>query len=446
MPYLEIKQERLPQTDRELWAWVRSTWGLTIPHKRICPHHTTPFRAFADAYFARYPVTVWKASRGFGGKSSLMALLALTEMATLGARVTILGGSGQQSERVHETMREAWNYRNAPRELLAKEPTRLETSLNNGGHVRALMASEASVRGPHPQRLRGDEIEDMKLSLLDSAFGQPQKSRGIEQQTVLSSTHHIPDGTMSTVLRRAEDRGWPVYEWCWRESLEPHGWLPMSEVEIKRMLITDLMFQVEYDMQAPSEEARAILREFVEAYYDPQLGEYAGDLGEYIEIEPPMPGASYAHGGDWAKEEDWTIINTYRTDVKPWRLVAWQRLGRQPWPQMVAAYDERKRRFGGVGCHDNTGLGDVVDDLLLEKKDVHGIQLVGKMRQEIFSEYIKAIENREVLAPRIDFAFNEHRYVRRLDLQGSGHPPDSFVAGALAWHARNYAPKRWEVW
>ena len=28
---------------------------------------------------------------------------------------------------------------------------------------------------------------------------------------------------MTAALRRAAEQGWPVYEWCWQETLEPHG-------------------------------------------------------------------------------------------------------------------------------------------------------------------------------------------------------------------------------
>jgi hypothetical protein len=57
----------------------------------VCPGHSTPWRAFCDAYFARTPVQVWVASRGFGGKSFLLSLLGLVEALTLGADTNLLG-------------------------------------------------------------------------------------------------------------------------------------------------------------------------------------------------------------------------------------------------------------------------------------------------------------------------------------------------------------------
>ena len=66
-----------------------------------------------------------------------------------------------------------------------------------------------------------------------------------------------------------------------------------------------------------------------------------------------------------------------------------------------------------------------------------GIDMLGRRREVLFSEYISAIEGRHFLCPRVDYCYTEHRYAKSEDFYGSGHPPDSVVAGALAWHVRN---------
>ena len=105
-------------TDRDLLAFVEETFGVHIPAVACCPEHVAPAQAFCDAYFNRADVAVWKASRGFGGKSTLLALLALTEAITLQADITVLGGSAQQSERVLEVMTLLWRAPKAPAYLL----------------------------------------------------------------------------------------------------------------------------------------------------------------------------------------------------------------------------------------------------------------------------------------------------------------------------------------
>ena len=420
-----IAKELLPQNDDELKTYLWDRFQIRIPDTQGCPNHSTPFRAFADAYFARFPVTVWKASRGLGGKSYLLALLGHCEADTLRAEVTILGGSGEQALRVLEYLQKFSGD---------EENTKRRTDYSGGGKVTALMASSKSARGPHPQRMRLDEVDEMELKILDAAMGQPMGTATIAKQTVMSSTHHYADATFTEVMRRAGEKGWPVYEWCYKEtSAEPDGWLSAEEIESKRGDVTDAMWKAEYDLQEPSPEGRAILPEAVDACFLKSLGEHPGELGREITIEEPVAGATYATGADWAKKKDFTILDTFRTDVRPMRRVAWVRLGRMAWPTMIAKFDERVKKYKGPACHDATGLGDVVGDY--QNVRAEGVILSGQTRSDVFTKYIAAIENGTIRSAAIRYCENEHRYCTNEDLMGSGHPPDSFVAGAMAFKA-----------
>jgi hypothetical protein len=423
------------QTEDELRLFVEKAFGVHIPDVQVCQDHATPWRAFADAYFAKSSVSVWKASRGFGGKSFLLAMLGLTEAVTLKANVNILGGSGEQSERVHEYTQQHWIYQNAPRQVLTSDPSKRETRLVWGNHVRCLMASQRSVRGPHPQRLRLDEIDEMDLTILDAAMGQPMSGDGVRAQTVMSSTHQYSSGTMSKVLRRAADKGWPVYTWCYKEAMEPHGWLTSTDVEEKRNDVTSVMWDVEYELQEPNPESRAISVDAVKAMFDPRLGQYDGANGEAIEVESPVKLARYATGADWARKKDWTIIITYRTDVNPSRLVAFERCGRLPWPVMVGKFNDRLARYRGKGAHDATGIGDVVDGFLDAKADP--VLMVGRQRSDLLSNYIAAVERGEYVAPMIRFMEAEHRLAGVEDVYGPKHLPDTIAAGALEHHVES---------
>jgi hypothetical protein len=419
------------ETEDQLRAYMLQRFGVRIPDVQVCPNHSTPWRAFAEAFFARVPVSVWKASRGLGGKSYLLAALGLVEAAALGADVKILGGSGEQAKRVHEAMQGFWWQPLAPRELLESDPTGRSTRLSNGARIEALLASQASVRGPHPQRFRADECDEMEWDIFEAARGMPQDSRGILCQTVLSSTHQYEDGTMTAILDEAEREGWPVHEWCAKESMAgPDAWLTEAVKERKRATMSAESWNVEVELQRPNAEARAISGAAVDRMFRRDLGEFKGDNGEYIEIEGPQPNADYAHGADWGRRTDWCIIWTFRTDVSPARLVAFERRGRTDWPDLTALLDDRQRRFGGRAKHDGTGLGDVIDQFLQVRAE--GVWLAGKVRQELFSGYVLAIEAGKFEAPFIEWAYKEHKRCTHDDLYGAGHPPDSIVAGSLA--------------
>jgi len=429
-------QFHLPiKSEETLRDFVRLAWGVSFPDVKVCANHSTPWRVFADAYFARSPVIILHGSRGLAGKSFLLSVLGLTEAVTLGADVNILGGSGEQSRRVLDHMRDRWAFEGAPATMLTGE-ARTETRLTNGATIEALMASQASVRGPHPSRLRCDEIDEMQLSILDAAMGQPMEQNGVKAQTVMSSTRQYADGTMTEILKRAAEKRWPVHEICWRENLQPHGWLTQEAVDQKRGEVTEAMWTTEYELQEPSPESRAIQPQAVEDMFDKSLGEFDGAAHEYIEIEPPVEGVTYATGADWARSKDWTVITTIRTDVRPMRVVAWERTGRLDWPVMIGRYTDRRARYPGNGLHDATGIGDVVSSYVGEG----GVTLTGQVRADLLTEYIAAIERREIKSPMIRYCYNEHKYASREDVYAGGsthHLPDSICAGALTWKAAN---------
>lgn len=441
---------RWPQTNEELWWWVLATWGIRIPRHKVCPDHCAPFDAFADAFFARSSVAIWKASRGFGGKTQLLSILGMSELVALGAFVTILGGSGAQSQRVHETMTEAWHYDGAPGYMLYKDPTKFDTFLTNGGKARTLMASTKSVRGPHPQRMRLDEIDEMDLNVLESAQGQPMRKVNkegvlLDTNTVMSSTHQYPDGTMTAMLKRAKEEGWPIYHWCFRESAnDVDGWLKWEEIERKKGEIPAAMWSAEYELQEPSFEGRAIDEAAVEKMFDINIP-LLGAEGKYIEIEPPRRDRDYITGADWAKSRDYTVITTWDTTEERWRLVAFERINRRPWPVMIGRLNKRWARYGGKIAHDETGIGGVINDFIevprgLRPQDLHGVIMSGRARSDMITEYVNAVEQGFLYAPRIQYMYDEHRFATPDDLYNGGassHLPDSIASGALAWSLRN---------
>lgn len=428
------------RTREQLRQFVWERFGARIPDTHICEGHDTPWEAFCDAYFAGHSMAVWEASRGFGGKSYMLALLGVTEAATLGADVSVLGGSGEQSINVHGYMQTFWQYAAAPVELLASDPIKRETRLTWGNKVTALLASQTSVRGPHPQRLRLDEVDEMDLEVFKASMGQTMKKRGVPAQTVMSSTHQHAEGTMTQVLKLATQRGWPIYRWCYRESMAGEaGWLDAGEIDRKRNEVTEVMWDTEYELQEPNPESRAISPEKVAIMFKKELGEYAMPVGTSQVFEPYDPAGLYATGADWAKERDLTVIITLRVDVTPMRVVAFGTMGRLPWPIMTDAFDDRIVSYGGTrrrrqyACHDNTGVGDVVADYM--ESDAEGVDMVGRRRTELLSTYITAIEHELIIAPFIGLMEEEHRTASVAQVYGGKHLPDTISAGAMAYRA-----------
>lgn len=422
------------RSERKLAAAVYYLFGVVIPNVQVCPHHSTPWRAFADGFFARSPVVLWKASRGFGGKSFLLSLLGSMLAIAERAEVNVLGGTGQQSKRVLETLDRLWAFPALKREDLVLAQSVHRIALTNGAYVQALMASQASVRGAHPQRLLLDEIDEMDLGIFDAAQGQTMNRDGILAGVVGASTQQHARGTMHTVLRRAVEKEWLVHEWCYRESMRsdanPWGWLTKDEVDRKLATVSEAMRRAEYEGEEPDPEGLAIDTESVRKMFQRDLAEYTGTEREGFELEPPVPEGRYATGADWAKEVDRTVISTLRIDCKPARLVAFWAGRKEPYPKMATRLDDRVKRYPGPAAHDRTGVGNVVADLL--GTAAQGIVLVGRERNDLLVDYIASVERGEIVAPMVSLAYDEHRYATNDEVFGKEHLPDTVCSLALA--------------
>ena len=414
--------------------------GIKIPKQAVCEQHGSPWRAFCDAYFARNPLSVWIASRGFGGKSFLLALLGWVEAVTQAADVVLLGGSGLQSVRIHEYMFQFWHRNPSMQKLLENDPSQWRTQLRNGAKIQALTASTRSVRGLHPQRLRIDEADEMELKILDAALGQPMGRKDVKSQIVISSTHQYPDGTMTEILNRARSNDWAVYRWCYRETSNPiDGWLSDEEIAVKRSHIPSTMWEWEYELQEPASKNRLFSQDLLDEIFVGEDWEQ-GALGEYIEMEAPDQSGIYVTAADWAKKKDHTIIVTIRIDVQPFRLVTFERRGREPWQLMIARLDYVNQRFKTfLSVHDGTGLGDVVNDYL--KTASEPIILTEKTKRQLMAEAVARIQNKSIFFPKIRYLYDEIRYITAENVFGSEHTPDSFIAVALALHRATFGSR-----
>ena len=95
--------------------------------------------------------------------------------------------------------------------------------------------------------------------------------------------------------------------------------------------------------------------------------------------------------------------------------------------------NDRMARYPGGAAHDHTGGGRVVGEYVTAP--ILDVDMVGQRRRDLFIDYFAAIERHEITAPRVEPFYSEHRFCRVDDVFGSGHPPDTVVAMALAYHA-----------
>lgn len=444
-----MRLPRPPTDPDELWWLVNAMWDVQLPRQRICDHHTAPFDAFSEAFFGNLANWVlWYGSRGTG-KSYMLAILALTKSAVLDVNVTLLGGSMAQSQNVHEHVSDLLRRPNAP--LFAIEKAiKTEIVFTGGNWIRPLPASQKTVRGPHPHMTCLDEIDEMEKSIYDAAQGQAlekpnAKGFVVPEMTVASSTWQNPIGTFSKVKAEAEEKGLPVRTWCFREVLKTKkntsGWMKPDFIERKRASVPAEMFRVEYDLGEPSGTSRAFdlaaLSRCVVSV--PPVREFHKVNDELLVFEEAVKHGYYATGADWAKENDKTVIVTWRTDVEPHRLVHIRAMNRKPWPEMIGVFNAICKHYPGDSSHDATGIGNVVGDLIDER--TIKFVMVGRERTRMLTEYIAAVEQGRYAIPADAVRFLQaHRNATVDDIYSIGdtkmaHLPDEVAAAALAHRA-----------
>lgn len=435
--------ERGPKNDDELYYLVKALWGHTIPRHKVCEDHDAPFDAFKTAYFNRAPQILIRGSRGLAGKSRLVSLLGLTYAAVHGADVNILGGSLNQSNNIHQTIRDAMESKNAPRYLIRDESQTM-IRLKNGSKIMPLTASQKTVRGPHPPTLLLDEIDEMDPEILESAKGQPMPQRNylgevVPAQTVMSSTLQYSDKAMMQEMKRFEEEGLPIFNWCHWESANPiDGWLSMEFIEQKKKEVSAERWRVEYDLGEPSIGNRAFDSEAVEATFslpkDTIKKKVAKDYEEY-QFEESRQDRDYVIAADWGKATDFTVITVYDVTILPIVPVYWMRMRRRPYPVMIGEYNRLMNEYNAEGIHDGTGLGGVVADYIDNR--AYGFMMTGVQRDNMLSEYISAVENGKVRAPRMETFYKAHLYCSVEDVYSRAkefHLPDEVCSMALGWN------------
>jgi hypothetical protein len=93
--------------------------------------------------------------------------------------------------------------------------------------------------------------------------------------------------------------------------------------------------------------------------------------------------------------------------------------------------------------HDGTGVGNVVNDYIDQRSTP--FIMAGRDRDEMLTEYIAAVERGDLIAPRIESAYTDHKYASVESIYSRSkdeHLSDIICSFGLAWHtARRKRPR-----
>jgi hypothetical protein len=121
--------------------------------------------------------------------------------------------------------------------------------------------------------------------------------------------------------------------------------------------------------------------------------------------------------------------------------VYYRRFNRKPWPEMISAFNRVVSDYQALACHDATGIGNVVHDLVDER--VIKFVMSGPKRTQMLTNYVTAVEQGKYQLPRNTPAYNQHKSTTVEEVYGGGgwnsHLSDDVAAFALAHHAAERA-------
>jgi hypothetical protein len=195
-----------------LLDFIEVFWGIHIPRARVCPEHTPPAEYVVTAFFEEVLDCICWANRS-GGKTFNGALVTwLDSLFKANCETKILGGSGEQSLRMYEHMK---SFITPPfQHMVEGEALRTRTHLVNGSNVQILTASPKSVRGPHPQKLKLDEVDEFEDRIYEASLLIPKSAHGIRAGVHIYSTMHKAYGLMNRVVTEAAESGYKLFKWC----------------------------------------------------------------------------------------------------------------------------------------------------------------------------------------------------------------------------------------
>jgi hypothetical protein len=219
----ELARNCPPADRRQLWLWCWNFLGVRIATQAVCADHTAPFDLVSRQFFEPPSICLWHGPRG-SGKSFNSAIDTHTGsrfVPRLGTK--ILGGSKAQSEQIYQALRdillEGGGPLGADHDTLAALGT-TQARYRNGSTVSILAASSKAVRGPHVQRLKLDEVDEMDKDVRESSIGMAMELRGARSSILMTSTWHRTAGSMAELMEQGRAGAFPVDTYCVFEVLE----------------------------------------------------------------------------------------------------------------------------------------------------------------------------------------------------------------------------------
>ena len=236
-----------PRTANQLHGWLSGVLGVRVPRSGLREGSDAPFDYLCHAFFeagerddvvgggsAPGDAVVW-AARG-AGKTFYAAVATVLDLVFKpGVQVKVLGGSLDQSKRMHEHLSVLLDrpvFGGLVGGVEGKAVTERRVRLANGSVAEVLAQSHTSVRGTRPHKLRCDEVELFDRSVWEAAqlttrsgvVRTAEGDLGVGGVIEALSTHHVAGGLMAGLVKGCGGEGGRrVFRWSVVDVLESCG-------------------------------------------------------------------------------------------------------------------------------------------------------------------------------------------------------------------------------
>jgi len=126
----------------------------------------------------------------------------------------LLGGSKDQSLLSYKAMSRFRDETDPLNTRLDGDILQSRATFLNKSEVSILTASMTAVRGPHPQSLKLDEVDEIDEEVYEAALSQPMENFGYKDSLGMFSTNHNVMGQMDKALVNAKEHGHGIYKYC----------------------------------------------------------------------------------------------------------------------------------------------------------------------------------------------------------------------------------------
>lgn len=266
------------EDDDDLLFYVKEFLGFEYPRKAFCSHHTSPAQILCDIYFERIVFALIWANRT-GGKTRMVSILNHLDALFKGPiEICNAGAAREQADKGYEYFLESFKHPLLKPHMANSIQSKSE--LVKGSIVSVITGSMKGFNGPHPQKVRIDEVELMLWSVLMEGLNMSKSKGRVKSQDVLSSTRKVSGGTMQRLINEKDERGleirsyciWdiveqcnrkcqddpkygncPIFHLCGGKAHEGKGWYPIEDLVKKGMNLTKGVFEAQWENKKPSD-------------------------------------------------------------------------------------------------------------------------------------------------------------------------------------------------